>query len=183
MARKKLYAAIDVGSHEIQMKIAELSREESPRVIEHVRRTLPLGTATYQKGELTPSLLQTCTDVLRGLALKLKEYRIGEVSVLATSAFREAVNQTYAIDQIASQSGGESAGPSLVAGGHVDACQAAPVTAKSLYDAGEIRPLGIMSETRVEAFPDAPTCMEQGYDVVMHNARQILAPKGTPKEV
>ena len=105
MARKKLYAAIDVGSHEIQMKIAELSREEAPRVIEHVRRTLPLGTATYQKGELTPSLLQTCTDVLRGLALKLKEYRIGEVSVLATSAFREAVNQTYAIDQIASQSG------------------------------------------------------------------------------
>ena len=85
--------------------------------------------------------------------------------------------------KIASQSGGESAGPSLVAGGHVDACQAAPVTAKSLYDAGEIRPLGIMSETRVDAFPDAPTCMEQGYDVVMHNARQILAPKGTPKEV
>lgn len=85
--------------------------------------------------------------------------------------------------KIASQSGGESAGPSLVAGGHVDACQAAPVTAKSLYDAGEIRPLGIMSETRVEAFPDIPTFMEQGYDVVMHNTRQVLAPKGTPKEV
>ncbi len=85
--------------------------------------------------------------------------------------------------KIASQSGGESKGPSLVAGGHVDACQAAPVTAKSLYEAGEIRPLGVMSEVRVEAFPDIPTFMEQGYDVVMHNTRQILAPKGTPKEV
>lgn len=85
--------------------------------------------------------------------------------------------------KIASQSGGESAGPALVAGGHVDACQAAPVTAKSLYEAGEIRPLGVMSEERVEAFPDVPTFMEQGYDVVMHNTRQILAPKGTPKEV
>lgn len=105
MARKKLYAAIDVGSHEIQMKIAELSRDGPPRIIEHVRRTLPLGTATYQKGEMTQSLLQTCVDVLRGLALKLKEYRIGEVSILATSAFREATNQTYAVDQIASRSG------------------------------------------------------------------------------
>lgn len=85
--------------------------------------------------------------------------------------------------KIASQAGGEANGPSLVAGGHVDACQAAPVTAKSLYDAGEIRPLGVMSEVRVEAFPDIPTFMEQGYDVVMHNTRQVLAPKGTPKEV
>ena len=85
--------------------------------------------------------------------------------------------------KIASQAGGEAKGPSLVAGGHVDACQAAPVTAKSLYEAGEIRPLGVMSEVRVEAFPDIPTFMEQGYDVVMHNTRQVLAPKGTPKEV
>lgn len=85
--------------------------------------------------------------------------------------------------KIASQAGGEAKGPSLVAGGHVDACQAAPVTAKSLYDAGEIRPMGVMSEVRVEAFPEIPTFMEQGYDVVMHNTRQILAPKGTPKEV
>jgi tripartite-type tricarboxylate transporter receptor subunit TctC len=85
--------------------------------------------------------------------------------------------------RIASQAGGESAGPGLVAGGHVDACQAAPVTAKSLYDAGEIRPLGVQSEVRVDAFPEIPTFMEQGYDVVMHNTRQILAPKGTPKEV
>ncbi len=85
--------------------------------------------------------------------------------------------------RIASQAGGEARGPSLVAGGHVDACQAAPVTAKSLYEAGEIRPLGVQSEVRVEAFPEIPTFMEQGYDVVMHNTRQILAPKGTPKEV
>jgi len=33
--------------------------------------------------------------------------------------------------------------------------------------------------TTGSTLPDAPTC----YDVVMYNARQILAPKGTPKEV
>lgn len=85
--------------------------------------------------------------------------------------------------QIASQAGGESAGPGLVAGGHVDAAQAALVTGKSLYDAGEIRPLGVMADERVAAFPDVPTYKEQGYDVEIYNMRQVLAPKGTPREI
>lgn len=85
--------------------------------------------------------------------------------------------------RIASQAGGESKGPGLVAGGHVDACQAAPVTGRSLYEAGKIRPLGVMSNERLEAFPDLPTYKEQGYDITIANYRQIIAPAGTPEEV
>jgi tripartite-type tricarboxylate transporter receptor subunit TctC len=85
--------------------------------------------------------------------------------------------------RIASQAGGESAGPGLVAGGHVDACQAAPVTGRSLYEAGKIRPLGVMSEERLDAFPEIPTYKEQGYDITIANYRQIIAPKRTPDEV
>jgi len=85
--------------------------------------------------------------------------------------------------RIASQSGGESKGPKLVAGGHVDACQAAPVTGRSLYKAGLIRPLGFMSEERVPAYPEIPTYKEQGYNVVIGNYRQVLAPKDTPEEI
>jgi len=85
--------------------------------------------------------------------------------------------------RIASQSGGESKGPKLVAGGHVDACQAAPVTGRSLYKAGHIRPLGFMSEERVAAYPDIPTYKEQGYNVTIGNYRQVLAPKNIPPEV
>lgn len=83
--------------------------------------------------------------------------------------------------RIASQAGGESAGPGLVAGGHVEACQAAPVTAKSLYEAGEIRPLGVMAEERLDAFPEIPTYIEQGYDITIANYRQVIAPKDTPQ--
>ncbi|MGM0432927.1 MAG: Bug family tripartite tricarboxylate transporter substrate binding protein [Spirochaetota bacterium] len=85
--------------------------------------------------------------------------------------------------KIASQSGGESKGPGLVAGGHVDACQAAPVTAKSLYEAGEIRPLGVMAEERLDAFPEIPTYIEQGYDVTIANYRQVIAPKDVSDDV
>ena len=54
MARKKVYAAIDVGSHEIQMQIAELDKHDRPQIIDTIRRTLPLGTDTYTSGKDQP---------------------------------------------------------------------------------------------------------------------------------
>ena len=85
--------------------------------------------------------------------------------------------------KIASQAGGEGNGPKLVAGGHVDACQAAPVTGRPLYESGLIRPLGFMCDERVSAFPDVPTYIEQGFNITIDNTRQVLAPKGTPSDV
>ncbi len=105
MARKKLYAAIDVGSHEIQMKIAELAKREPPKVIESIRRTLAIGTDTYTRGEISQPVLESCIEVLNGFIRDMDGYRIGEYRVLATSAFREASNQLYAIDQIARHCG------------------------------------------------------------------------------
>ena len=85
--------------------------------------------------------------------------------------------------KIASQAGGEGKGPRLVAGGHVDACQAAPVTGRPLFESVLIRPLGFMSEERVSAFPEVPTYIEQGFETTIANYRQVLAPKGTPPDV
>lgn len=100
MGRKKLAAAIDVGSHEINMKIVELERDEAPRVIETVRRTLAIGTDTYNTGKISQNLINSCSEVMLGLADKLHEYRIDDCKAVATSAFREASNQLFAIDQI-----------------------------------------------------------------------------------
>ncbi len=100
MARKKLFAAIDVGSHEIQMKIAELDKNEPPRIVEDVRRTLSIGTDTYLRGRISQSQLNECMAVLSGFNDQLKPYRIGACRVVATSAFREAQNRAFALDQI-----------------------------------------------------------------------------------
>ncbi|HBP39155.1 MAG TPA: hypothetical protein DD640_10545 [Clostridiales bacterium] len=100
MARKKLYAAIDVGSHEVQMKIAELNRGEPPRMIENLRRTLAIGADTYTSGRISQPLLAECVEVLKGFTGQLKNYRIGACRTVATSAFREAQNRTLALDQI-----------------------------------------------------------------------------------
>lgn len=100
MARKKLYAAIDVGSHDIQMKIAEISREEPPRVVEHLRRTLAIGTDTYLQGRISLPVINECVAVLSDFTSILETYRIGDCRTVATSAFREAQNKVYVIEQI-----------------------------------------------------------------------------------
>jgi tripartite-type tricarboxylate transporter receptor subunit TctC len=104
----------------------------------------------------------------------------GSITRFGTQLLEKNANVRF---KLVSQSGGESAGPTMVAGGHVDAAQAAVVTALSLYQAGLIRPLGVMDEKRIPAFPEIPTYKEQGYNVSISNYRQILAPKDTPKEV
>ncbi len=100
MARKKLFAAIDVGSHEIQMQIAELSKGEMPLMVETIRRTLPVGTDTYISGKISQPVLEACIEVLQGFVEQLKTYRIGAYRAVATSAFREASNRAFALDQI-----------------------------------------------------------------------------------
>lgn len=100
MARKKAYAAIDVGSHEIQMQIAELDKHDRPQIIDTVRRTLPLGTDTYTSGRISQDVLNECITVLQGFVNEMKTYRIAAYRAVATSAFREAANRAYVLDQI-----------------------------------------------------------------------------------
>ena len=48
---------------------------------------------------------------------------------------------------------------------------------------GDLKVLGIMSEDRLEAIPDVPTCKESGYDVVLGTWRGLGVPASTPDEV
>lgn len=69
----------------------------------------------------------------------------------------------------------------LMAGG-VDVVVCSFPEAKSLYDAGEIRSLGIMSDERLVDQPDIPTFKEQGYDWSSQTWRALGVPIGIPEE-
>jgi tripartite-type tricarboxylate transporter receptor subunit TctC len=57
-------------------------------------------------------------------------------------------------------------------------------TAKSHVEAGSIRALTIMNETRSPALPNVPSSSEQGMkELVAYTWNAIFAPKGLPKEV
>lgn len=68
-------------------------------------------------------------------------------------------------------------------GGHLHAAVITPSTAMAQIRSGDVRLLGISSESRSEFFPDVPTFREQGYDVVETLWRGVMVAKGTSPTV
>ena len=49
----KVFAAIDVGSYELAMKIFQFSGKDGMREIDHIRHRVELGTDTYNTGKIS----------------------------------------------------------------------------------------------------------------------------------
>ena len=54
---------------------------------------------------------------------------------------------------------------------------------QSQLEAGSLRLLATLSDTRLAQFPEIPTVQELGYMVVVRKFRGIAAPKGLPPEI
>ena len=78
---------------------------------------------------------------------------------------------------------GDSDGVAALAGGHIDAHVAVPVSYKALAEAKKIRTLGVAAPTRSALYDDIPTFRENGVDLVIGSFHILFAPKGTPGEV
>ncbi|NCA98420.1 MAG: HD domain-containing protein [Clostridia bacterium] len=100
MAKKRTIAALDVGSHEITLKIAQLERTGLPLELETVRQTLAIGTDTYRTGEISDETVRELVAVIERMAGKIREYKVTQVFAVATSAIREARNRQVVLDQI-----------------------------------------------------------------------------------
>jgi tripartite-type tricarboxylate transporter receptor subunit TctC len=79
----------------------------------------------------------------------------------------------------------KGAAPSLVEllGGHIDAVCCSVPEAATQIEAGHLRALVVMSEQRLEDFPEVPTAREQGVDWVAVGWRGFAVPKDTPPEL
>jgi tripartite-type tricarboxylate transporter receptor subunit TctC len=78
--------------------------------------------------------------------------------------------------------GGAPALQDLVAGG-ISVFTGSPVEAKSLSDAGQVRVIAVMGQSRMALYPDAPTLKEQGIDWTFENWFSFLAPRNIPAPV
>jgi len=76
--------------------------------------------------------------------------------------------------------------PALM-GGHVECCVLKPSDSMAQIRAGEVRPLGIFRNSRIDPLPDVPTFEEKGYDVFPYGPVDqisfIVAPAGISEEV
>jgi Exopolyphosphatase len=99
------FAAIDVGSNELSMKIYEVSKKSGIKEIDHIRHTIELGSDTYSIGKISHKLVDELCEVLVGFTKKMLEYQVVDYSACATSALREASNSILILDQIKLSSG------------------------------------------------------------------------------
>lgn len=99
------FAAIDVGSNELSLKIYEISKKDGIHELEHVRHPILLGSDTYKYGKIRYALVNEVCEVLKNFNLKLQEYDVTEYVAYATSAIREASNKFLILDQIKLHSG------------------------------------------------------------------------------
>lgn len=78
---------------------------------------------------------------------------------------------------------GSSKARTACIGGHIDAMVASPAEALAQSKAGNMTPLFIMEEKRIDLFPDTPTAVEKGIDFTWSSWKGLIAPKGIPEDV
>ena len=99
------FAAIDVGSNELSMKIYDMSRQRGIHELTYVRHRLSLGAETYTKGFISYQTIDEICHTLNDFKRMMAEFGTTNCNVHATSALREAKNALVIIDQIKIQTG------------------------------------------------------------------------------
>lgn len=101
----KIFAAIDVGSYELSMKIFEISQKKKIREIDHIRHRIDLGTETYTTGKLSYEKVDELCRVLKAYADIMDSYQVTDYKAYGTSAIREMRNRTIVLEQIKLRTG------------------------------------------------------------------------------
>ncbi|MCM1245966.1 MAG: exopolyphosphatase [Roseburia sp.] len=94
------YAAVDVGSHELAMKIFEVSKSHGIIELTHLRHKLSLGTEIYTKGVISYKTISEMCRVLKDFKKIMGEYQVSSYHAYGTDALREASNKLVVLDQI-----------------------------------------------------------------------------------
>ena len=101
----KTFAAIDVGSFELTMKIFEFSGKNNRKEIDCVSKRLELGADTYSSGKITNEKMDELCRTLNEFSERMRAYRVDAYKAYGTSALRETKNTPIVLDQIEQRTG------------------------------------------------------------------------------
>ncbi len=91
-----VFAAIDLGSYELEMKIYEMSQKKGVKEIDDVRHRIDLGTETYATGQISSMHMDELIRILTEYNRIMDGYGVTRYQAYGTSAMRE----TKAIDTV-----------------------------------------------------------------------------------
>ena len=100
-----LFGAIDVGSHEIELKIFELSRKSGIRQVDDVVHLTDLGTDTYNDGRISFAHVAEIKRILLDYKRIMTSYGVTNYRAYGTSAFRDMKNAAVVLRQIEQETG------------------------------------------------------------------------------
>ena len=101
----KTFAAIDVGSFELTMKIFDLSGKNTMREIDCIRQRIDLGSDTYANGKISNEKMDDLCHTLKEFAQIMESYKVIAYKAYGTSAIRETENTLILQDQIEQRTG------------------------------------------------------------------------------
>ena len=99
------FAAIDIGSYEVSMKIFELSKKIGFRELNDVRYSLELGKGVYFNGKLDTQMLDVLCETLNDFKRMMQDFGVVEYRACGTSALRELANPLIIVEQIYRRTG------------------------------------------------------------------------------
>lgn len=100
MPRYKVFAAIELGSTGISMKIAEISKKNGISVIDTVNYDISSGKESYTTGKISYGVVDKICGCFEEYLRIMRGYGVDDYVCYATAAVREASNSEYIIDQI-----------------------------------------------------------------------------------
>lgn len=101
----RTFAAIDVGSFELEMGIYELSARTGIRRIDHIKHMIALGKDTYNDRKISYGHVEEICRILSEFSQIMKTYQVEGYRAYAASAMREAKNSQIVLDQIRVRTG------------------------------------------------------------------------------
>jgi exopolyphosphatase/guanosine-5'-triphosphate,3'-diphosphate pyrophosphatase len=102
-----LEAVIEIGATGIRLIVVEVSDNKTWTVIDRAERALPLGRDVFTAGTISRESLLQCLAILNRYRELLAGWAIDDdhVTVVATSAIREAKNRDSILDRLAVKTG------------------------------------------------------------------------------
>jgi tripartite-type tricarboxylate transporter receptor subunit TctC len=126
---------------------------------------------------------KTLKDLIEAARQEPGKLRLGMIPGASAQIFASGLVDGAGINMIMVPFKGDSDGAIALAGNHIDAHVAVPVSYKSLSAAKKVRVLAVAAEARSAFYDDLPTFRENGVDLVIAAFHGVYAPKNTPPEV
>ncbi len=101
----EVFAAIDVGSYEMALKIFELSSKRGIKELDHVRHRMDIGSETYASGRISSFHVEEMIRILLDFKNIIKEYGVTHYQAYGTSALRETKDIVVVQDLIRQRTG------------------------------------------------------------------------------